>query len=111
VNAVSASAPHAERSGGATSPTQTELVNAARTVATCLGLSLSENRIVRLVLRFKSKAPQGGKHLFFQFLCSAVDLNNSQKRAALAHPDIARVIGYADPTGEQAVNNVMRRRR
>lgn len=99
-----------ERPGGATSPTKTELVNAARTVVSCLGLSLSENKIVRLVLRFKDKAPQGGKHLFFQFLCSAVDLSAGQRRAALAHPDIARVIGYADPTGEHAVNRVLKRR-
>lgn len=93
------------------SPTKTELVNAARTVTTCLGLSLSENKIVRLALRFKDKAPHGSKLLFFQFLCSAVDLSSGQKRAALANPEIARVIGYADPTGETAVNNILRQRR
>jgi prophage antirepressor-like protein len=107
VNTVSQSA----SPGVAASPTKTELVNAARTVCRCLGLSLSENKIVRLVLRFKDKAPHGSKFLFFQFLCSAVDVNTDQRRAALLNSDVARVIGYSDPTGEQAVNNVLRQRR
>jgi hypothetical protein len=45
---------------------------------------------------------------FEEFLANSVQLTAEQRRRALANPDIARVIAYADPTGEAAVNNVLR---
>jgi hypothetical protein len=38
-------------------------------------------------------------------------MSEAQKRAAMSNPDIARAISYCDPTGETAVNNVLRRTR
>jgi ABC-type phosphate transport system substrate-binding protein len=85
-----------------------ELTNAARLILDNCGISFSQNRIVRLVLQFKERAPHANGYVFFQFLTNAVQMSNAQQQAALLDPNIARVIAYADPTGETAVNNVIR---
>jgi hypothetical protein len=45
---------------------------------------------------------------FEAFLVNSMQLTAQQRRQALANADIARVVAYADPTGETAVNNVLR---
>jgi hypothetical protein len=97
--------------GGTTSPLQNELVKAARLILDNCGIAFSQNKIVRLVLRFIDWAPNSSGDIFFSYLASEVQLSEAQKRNALANPDIARAISYADPTGESAVNNVMRGRK
>jgi hypothetical protein len=94
--------------GGSTSPSTNQLTNAARLILDNCDVRFSQNRITRLVLRFKQRAPHANGHIFFQYLANAVQLTAEQQRAALSNPDIARVIAYADPTGETAVNNVIR---
>lgn len=96
------------RMGGTTSPSVSELSSAARLILDNCGIQFSQNRIVRLVLQFKQRAPYAAGIVFFQYLTNAVHMSAEQQRAALQNPDIARVIAYADPTGETAVNNVMR---
>lgn len=96
------------RSGGTTSPSKTELMKAARLILDNCGIAFSQNKITRLVLTFLSRAPHASGHAFFLYLVSAVQLSVEQQRTALANPDIARVIAYADPTGEAAVNNVLK---
>jgi hypothetical protein len=95
------------RIGVTTSPSIPELVNAGRVIVDHFHISFTTNRLLRLAIKFKERAPQADKFLFFEFLASAIDLSDRQKQAALSSPDIARVLGYADPTGEQAVNNVL----
>jgi hypothetical protein len=97
--------------GGTTSPLQTSMVNAARLVLDNCALAMSTNKISRLVRRFINWAPAGDGQLFFQFLANEVQMSEAQKRAAMSNPDIARAISYCDPTGETAVNNVLRRTR
>ncbi|EIV27042.1 hypothetical protein [Mycobacteroides abscessus] len=47
---------------------------------------------------------------FEAFLVNTVQLTAEQRAQAKLDPEIARVINYADKTGESAVNNVLRRR-
>jgi hypothetical protein len=93
------------RSGGSTSAES--LVKAAHLVLDNCGISMSPSKVSRLVRTYQYRVAQNG-FSFFQFLANAVQLSEEQKRAALLNPDIARAISYADPTGETAVNNVLR---
>jgi hypothetical protein len=98
------------RMGGSASPGTNELANAARLILDNCGICFSQNKIVRLVLKFQERAPHGNGHAFFLYLVNAVQLTAEQQRALQQNPEIARVISYADPTGEQAVNRVIRKR-
>lgn len=101
----------ATRTGGTTSPTSSsELIGLTRLILDNCGIAFGQNKIVRLVRRFKERAPHAGGHVYFQYLANAVNLSVEQRHRALADPGIARAITYSDPTGETAVNNVMRRR-
>ena len=100
----------APRSGGTTSPSKSELIGAARVILDNCGVQFSQNKIVRLVLQFLDRAPRANGHAFFLYLTNAVQMSAEQQQSALLNPDIARAIAYADPTGETAVNNVMRGR-
>lgn len=96
------------RIGGSTSPSTNNLVNAARLILDNCGIAFSTNKIVRLVIQFNRAMPNANGHAFFLYLTNAVQMSEAQKVSALSNPDIARCIAYADPTGEAAVNNVMR---
>ncbi len=97
-NAVSAT-------GGSTSTEK--LIRAAHLILDNCGISLPPSKVSRVVRDYqRNVAPNG--YPFFSFLATAVQLSDEQRRAALLNPDIARAISYADPTGEYAVNNVMR---
>jgi hypothetical protein len=97
-----------ERMGGTVSLLQSQMVNAARLIFDNCGVHCSENKLSRMVRRFINFAPNAGGAAFFAFLVGEVQLSESQKRMALANPDVARAISYADPTGETAVNNVLK---
>lgn len=45
---------------------------------------------------------------FGAFLMSRVQLNAEQRRRAMADPELAYFLHYADPTGETAVRNAMK---
>lgn len=81
-------------------------VAAAAILRNC-GLDYGPHKINRLVLTFARRV-QGNGFDFVDFLANAVQLSAEQRRRALADPDVARAIAYADPTGETAVNNVLR---
>jgi len=93
--------------GVTASPSQQELACAARRLVDASGLYLGQNKILRLALKFKAYAPQGDTPAFLRWFANEVNLNAEQRRrAARVNPEIARVISYADPTGEAAVNNI-----
>ena len=96
--------------GGTTSPLQNQMMNAARLILDNCGIHYSANRISRMVRRFIDWSPTAGGDAFFYFLANEVQMSDAQRRAALTNSDIARAISYVDPTGETAVNNVMRGR-
>jgi hypothetical protein len=92
-------------SGGTTSA-ETLIKHARKLLANC-GIPMSQSKVSRLVRTFKHRVEANG-YPFEAFLVNSVELTAQQRRQALANPEIARVIAYADPTGEAAVNNVMR---
>lgn len=96
------------RPGGSTAPSKNELIGAARLILDNCGITFGNRKIFRLVDQFVERAPRATGHAFFLYLTNAVQMSTEQQRTALLNPDIARVIAYADPTGESAVNNVMR---
>ncbi len=73
------------------------------------GVTMGPRRVNKLVRDYQAKVARNGFD-FFLFLATAVQLSEEQRRTALLNPDVARAISYADPTGENAVNNVIRHR-
>lgn len=86
------------------------LIVAAQTVLMNCGVAMGPRRVNRMVQQFEARVERNG-FAFFDFLANSVQLDAETRRRALANPDVQRVIAYADPTGETAVNNVMRGRR
>ena len=70
-------------------------------------MTIAPRRVNRMVRQFQARVERNGWK-FFEFFTNALRLTAEQRRAALAGPDVARAIAYADPTGETAVNNVIR---
>lgn len=95
--------------GGSTAPRKSEFIAAAQLILDNCGIVFGTRKVFRLVDKFIERAPNATGHAFFLYLTNAVQLSEQQQRAALSNPDVARVIAYSDPTGESAVNNVMRR--
>lgn len=94
----------APMSGGTTSAES--LIRDAHLALNNAGVHMSPSKVSRLVRQFKHRVEANG-YSFGEFLANAVVMNAEQRRCLLANPDIARVISYADPTGEVAVARVM----
>lgn len=91
--------------GGATS---TEgLIRHAHRLLADSGVTMSPSKVSRLVRDYKRRVETSG-FPFEAFLVNSALLTADQRRRALLNPNIVRVIAYADPTGETAVNRVMR---
>lgn len=84
-----------------------QAVNAAHAILDSCGLEMSPSKVSRLVRQFEARVERNGWS-FFDFFTNAIQLSVDDRRRALSNPDVLRVIAYADPTGETAVNNVMR---
>ena len=98
------------RRANSAGPEMESLKATARTILWNCGFEYGPHKINRLCVTFAKRVERNG-FAFFDFLANAVQLDAQQRRAALANPDIARVISYADPTGETAVRNVLAERR
>jgi hypothetical protein len=98
--------------GGTASPSKQQMIAFAREVLNNRWVLFSENKIVRLVLRFQRRIPRASGWAFFLYLCAHAELSDEQKREALEDPDVKRFIkSYReDPTGWDAVNHVLRDR-
>lgn len=66
---------------------------------------MSPSKVSRLVRQYKYRVEQNG-FPFEAFLVNSVQMTEQQRRRLLADPAVARVISYADPTGETAARNV-----
>lgn len=85
-------------------PMAESLIKAAHLVLENCNVRMSPSKVSRLVRDYQRHVAANG-FPFLDFLVNAVQLTAEQRRQALMNPDIARVISYADPTGEAAVNN------
>jgi hypothetical protein len=83
------------------------LIKHAQKLLCSSGIEMSPSKVSRLVREFRHRVEIEG-FSFGAFLLNTVQMTAEQRRRALANPEIARVISYADPTGERAVNNVLR---
>lgn len=94
-----------------TSAEDTErLCRDAQIILDNVGMSMPRPRLSRMVRTFRGQV-EGKGWAFFDYVTNAVQLSEGRKRAARSNPEILRVIGYADPTGETAVANVLRSQR
>lgn len=100
----------ARRIGVTTSPSIQELKQFAILVCRNAGVTtIGPNRINRIATTFTRRFPNGSGWMFFLYLANDVlNIAEHRRRQILANPDVARFIAYADPTGETAVNNVLR---
>jgi hypothetical protein len=96
----------ATRTTGGDTSAETLIKHAHKLLCAC-GIQMSPSKVSRLVREYRHRVERNG-FPFEAFLVNSVQLTAQQRRQPLANPDIARVIAYADPTGETAVNNVMR---
>lgn len=102
----------AQRAAAAASPTGGKTsaetyIKAAHQLLDAWGATVSASKVSRLAREYKRQVEKSG-FPFPRFLATAVIESAEQRRIALSHPAVARVISYADPTGEAAVHNVMR---
>ena len=70
---------------------------------------MSAAKVMRLVSRYQHQVERSG-WVFWDFFANAMLLTKDQRSRMVSDPEVARVISYLDPTGEDAVANVMRRR-
>jgi hypothetical protein len=89
----------------ATSQTQ-QRINAVHKILDNCGYVMSPSKVNRIVRQFEHQAERNGWNLL-DFIANKIALTEQQRHQVLADPDVARVISYADPTGESAVRNVM----
>ena len=103
--------PHTATGGStSTESASTELrVRAAHLVLAHCQVELSPSKIRRLVHQFEVSVQRNG-WTFHEYLFNAANLTADQRRHVLAHQSLARLLSYADPTGEQATNHVLHQR-
>lgn len=70
------------------------------------GVIMSPSKVARMIAKFDHALKRGCT--FHEFLVRETSASAASIRRLVAHPEWHRVIAYADPTGETAVNRVMR---
>lgn len=90
-------------------PSTEQLLRDAHVVLANCGVHMGHSRLCRLVRTYE-RTVRGNGWAFFDYLATAMALTADAREQAMANPEVARIIGYADPTGEQAVAHVMQQR-
>ncbi|MDI1289362.1 MAG: hypothetical protein PSX37_05340 [bacterium] len=96
---------HERRDGGTVTP-ETLLRDASFILDRC-GVVRSPSWVRRTVRDYCDRVAHTG-FPFGRWLLTRVQLNAEQRRRAEQDPAVAKILSYADPTGETAVANVMR---
>jgi hypothetical protein len=73
------------------------------------GLGWNPNKVARVCVAFNRAFPHGSWLMFWGYLAWHISDAADHKIAARACRDLQKFIDYADPTGDTAVRNVMRR--
>jgi hypothetical protein len=90
-----------------TQTTPETLAREAFSVMSGCGITASRSKVSRIV-RDYLRHVAGNGYPFEAYLMNALQLSAERRAALMNHPDWARVIAYADPTGETATRNVLR---
>ena len=85
------------------------MTRAAHTALSECGVIVGPAKVARIIRRF-GKAISAHGYTVHEFLTNEAALTAEQQHRILGHPEWARCIAYADPTGEHAVNRVMNSR-
>lgn len=96
---------HESRDSGTATP-ETLIRDAHRLLAAC-GIERGPAWVSSTVRQYLHRVSANG-FPFGAYLLNQVELNSEQRRVALANPEMASFLNYADPTGETAVRNVLR---
>lgn len=83
-------------------------IRAAAAILDQSGHPMGPRRMHTLVHRYVEQVAPAG-WTFFDYFANCIRLDEAQRVAVLNHEDVRRAIAYADPTGEKAVRNAMRR--
>lgn len=86
--------------------TEGDLVDIGRVVLVHYHIAFTKRWLKWVAQQFNLFAAHASRYAFFQFLAAEVQLSEAQKREAELHPELAKMIGYADRTGEDAAWNV-----
>lgn len=93
-------------------PSQKELLSFTRAFVSGFrchdALPWGPNKVNKVVSRFCRKFPAGSWVMFWGYLAWQISDAADRKIAHRACRDLHRFISYADPTGDEAVNNVTR---
>jgi hypothetical protein len=84
-----------------------EAINATHAILRNIGIPMSASAVSRLVRQYERRV-RPNRWSFVDYLVNRLQLSVEQRRQLECDPEYARVIGYSDPTGENAVNNVLR---
>lgn len=85
-----------------------KLVKQACVVLDNFGVAISRSKVSRLVRTFKRRVEPKGFD-FAAFMANQLELAAIERR--IVADELRRVVAYADPTGEQAVEHVIREAR
>lgn len=94
-----------ERRGRITVQTAEQLIRDTQTLLARAGLRMGHSKVCRTVRAFTGRLTCDGQE-YIDFLAARLALTVQQRRSVAEQ--YARVIAYADPTGETAVANVLR---
>ena len=97
-------------SAEANNQTTEDLTRHAYAILDACGRTMTRSKVSRVVRQYQRSVEHNG-WVFWDCFANAMLLTNTGRQRLVANPDIERVISYLDPTGERAVNNVMRQRR
>ncbi len=88
---------------GESRPQVAELIRDARTILDRAGINWSPSRVSRIVRAYLHQ--QGNGDAFDDYLATHVA---SEMQRRVVADELSRVTAYVDPTGERAVNHVLR---
>lgn len=83
-----------------------DLILTANVIVQNCGISMGPQSLTRMARRFRKQVRRNG-WTFFEYVANTLCLSAQKRAEALADPEVRKVLDYADPTGEQAVANVM----
>jgi len=88
-------------------PERDRLITAAHAVLSNCGVELSYTKVRRMVQNYERRAQRYGFDFDFgEFIANQVVMSEHQRRVAA--DELRKVTAHVDPTGESAVNNVVR---